>query len=818
MKLFLSGNWSVKNEQKQIVGVVPGDLTNDFYKAGIITNPYYDEDYKNAEWIVKSDWTYEKKFNVNLCDLSDNAFIVFEGIDTFSDIYLNGVYLGSTCNMHKGYSFEVKDKLKNGENTLTVNLKNVYDKLGKTEQDKYTCIFNANRLFIRKAQCHFGWDWAPKFPGYGIYREVTLVSESKTCISNVFVNANDKGQATFRIQFAKRFKGEIEVIIKKDGKEIVKEVKKVDCKKFLINLFVNNAMLWWPNGYGEQPLYEYVICQKTEDGKIESQKSGRFAFRSITLDQSPINKDNLNFAILVNGKRIFCRGSNWVPAECMTGTISEQRYNSLLLSAKNANINMLRVWGGGIYESNCFYDYCDQYGIMVWQEFMFACSEIPDDDANFVNEIIEEAVYQLQRLQNHPSIVIWSGMNEVRGSFNEHEEERYGINTLHYLLRGVVNNFSPQTPYIRCSPFAFADTENDISEGDCHNNLSERCLFSASFKGFEDYEYQEKEQKDALSSRLKNYERYVLGTENNFTSECAVLGFCNYESLVKFTPEQKNSLDSTFFEERFLGNPYTYVMPTFFERQKVIAEGLFGKPTSVKDLAKKANRAQAEIIKTEIIYARTNGRSNGFLNWMYNDVWPTGTWSVIDYYLSKKPAYYAIKRTFSPVMVEVCRIGDDYLLCVAVNNFNELLVNFEVQLKEYNGNVKGSKKISGVVSANKPFTAKIDLPVNDSGYYFASGSVGDKEYFAVCDLGRFSEKEFKVDFTTNVKKQKDNEYLVTISANTYLPCLKIWAGESAEIEDNYFDMGAGEQKTVKVLTNASANEFVFTSFFDEWNK
>lgn len=817
MKLLLSGNWSVKNEQKQIVGVVPGDVTNDFYKAGIITNPYYDEDYKNAEWIVKSDWTYEKKFNVNLCDLSDNAFIVFEGVDTFSDIYLNGIYLGSTCNMHKGYSFEVKDKLKEGENTLTVNLKNVYDKLGKTEQDKYTCIFNANRLFIRKAQCHFGWDWAPKFPGYGIYRDVALLSESKSSISNIFVNANDKGQATFKIQFAEWFKGEVEVIIKKDDKEIVKAVKKVDCKKFLINLFVKNPSLWWPNGYGEQQLYKYVICQKTEDGKIACERSGNFAFRTITLDQSPIDEDNLNFAIHINGKRIFCRGSNWVPAECMTGTVSEQRYKDLLLSAKNANINMLRIWGGGVYENNCFYDYCDQYGIMVWQEFMFACSEIPDDDPSFVNEFIEEAVYQVNRLQNHPSIVIWCGMNEVRGSFGQ-EEERYGINTLHYLLRGVVNNFSPQTPYIRCSPFAFADIENDISEGDCHNNLSERCLFSASFKGFEDYEYQEKEQKEALNNRLKNYERYVLGTENNFSSECAVLGFCNYESLIKFTPEHKNSLDSAFFEERFLGNPYTYVMPTFFERQKVIAEGLFGKPTSVKDLVKKANRAQAEIIKTEIIYARTNGRSNGFLNWMYNDVWPTGTWSVIDYYLSKKPAYYAIKRTFSPVMAEVCRIGDDYLLCVAVNHFEDLLVNFEVQLKDYKGYVKGSKKISGIVSANKPFTAKIDLPVEDSGYYLASGSVGDKNYFALCDLGRFSEKEFKVDYTTEVKKQADNQYIINIKASSYLPCLKIWAGENAEIEDNYFDMGAGEQKTIKVLTDASPNEFVFTSFFDEWNK
>jgi len=502
----------------------------------------------------------------------------------------------------------------------------------------------------------------------------------------------------------------------------------------------------------------------------------------------------------------------------MTGTLTEEKYRLLVSNAKDANMNMLRVWGGGIYENDCFYSYCDEMGIMVWQEFMFACSEIPDDIPEFSNEITNEAIYQVKRLRNHPSIVIWCGMNEIRGSFNEDEEERYGKTTLHYLLRGVVGQLSPNVPYVRSSPFAFADIENDVCEGDCHNNLSEPCLFGASFKGFEDFNYENRSESEILKYRLKNFERYVIGTENNFSTECAVLGFCNYESLLKFTPKDKISLDSEFFTERFLGNPYTYVMPTFYERQKVFAEGLFGKLESVKDLAKKANRAQAEVMKTEIVYSRINGKSNGFLNWMFNDIWPTGTWSVIDYYLSKKPAFYAMKRCFSPLLAEICRIGDEYLVCIVTDGNEKVELNVDVKLKDYLGREEAKQVFSGVTEAGKPFAERITLPIIAGRYLEAEIKVGDKQLFAYCDLGRFFEDSFTVDYTTAITELSKGEYAVTVKANTFLPCFKIWAGECAYVEDNYFDLGAGNSKTVRVTTDLNPENFVFNSFFDEWNK
>jgi len=305
MVTSLSGSWLVKYNNGYITGVVPGDVTYDFYREGLIDNPYYDENYKQSAWITKADWVYEKRFTVKTKDLLDNTYLLFEGVDTFSNVYLNGKLLGETANMHRGYRFDVNGLLKEGENVLTVNLKNVYNALEGKEQDKYTSIFCANRLFVRKAQCHFGWDWAPKFPGYGIYRDVKLVSERRDAIDDLSVLADHTGNLQLRIDFADKFNGKIEVVIKKDNQTVARREKDLSCKKALLTLKVENPELWWPNGYGEATLYSYTVYQKDENGLVLSEKNGKFGFRTVELDQSIIGEDRLNFAIKVNGKKLF---------------------------------------------------------------------------------------------------------------------------------------------------------------------------------------------------------------------------------------------------------------------------------------------------------------------------------------------------------------------------------------------------------------------------------------------------------------------------------------------------------------------------------
>ena len=813
-RLLLSGKWILTNGKICVEGHVPGDITNDLYLAGVVQSPYYGENYKDCLWVTQEDWSYERNFLLEKLPDDENVYIRLEGVDTFAEVFLNGISIGITDNMHMEYRFPVKNYLKVGENVITVQMKNVYDRLGKEEQTKYDSIFCNNRIFIRKAQCHFGWDWAPQFPGYGIYRDISLVSEPAYALQTTNVTADIDGSVTFRLAFGEKFDGEIEVEIFDGENSVATAVRKVSCKKFLINLFVEDPKLWWPNGYGEQALYTYVVRMR-KNGREENY-TGSFGFRKIELERKPIDRDNISFGFKINGKKIFCRGSNWIPAECMTGTLTDEKYFTLLQAAKDANINMLRVWGGGIYEKDCFYDYCDRMGIMIWQDFMFACSEIPEDQKEFVDKITDEAVFQVQRLKNHPCLTYFCGENEIRGAFAP-VEERYSVFTLHYLLRGITEELCPEIPYERTSPYCFADVENDVSEGDCHNNLSEVCLFDASFKGFDEFTYDEQKEWNCLRERIKNYERYIEGTISNFSSECAVLGICNYESLVKFAPEDALTLDSKFLEDRFLGNPYTYVMPTFFERQKKISAAMYGEAKNFKDFVKKMNKAQLDIMKTEIIYSRVNGRSNGFLNWMYNDIWPTGTWSVIDYYLSKKPVYYEMRRSFASLVSEIIRIGDKYYLCCINDGNTDISVQADIGLKEYSGKTLITKELTCTVKAGG--FEKIEMPVETAkgDYLYAKGRMQDREFSTTYDLGRYRETSFVPEYSVKELERNGNRITVEITARTFVPCVKIYAGEKAELSDNYFDMDAGEIRIITIYGKEKDQELLYYSFIDEWD-
>lgn len=811
MLIDLSGKWILKNDNHTLTGNVPGDVSDDFLQAGLIKDPYFHDNCKESSWITLADWCYEKTFQVRLAELDEYTYLRFDGVDTFSDVYLNGVKVGKTANMHRGYRFPVDGLLKDGENLLSVHLHNIYDAMGKEEQEKYGSIFHANRIFARKAQCHFGWDWAPRFPGYGIYRDVALISEKKAAVDNVAVETTLSGDTTFRIAFGDKFQGKLELLVCLDGQCVGSKTLDVSAKKLLTNLHIDEPKLWWPNGYGEQPVYEYILHQHFDDGVREHR--GTFGFRKVEIDKTVLDGDNLRFRIRVNGTPIFCRGSNWVPADCMTGRLKDEKYFALVKSAADANFNMFRIWGGGIYEKDCFYEYCDRMGILVWQEFMFACSEIPEDDFDFVQEITAEAEYQVKRLRNHPCLTLWCGMNEIRGAFNE-EEERYSVFTLHYLLRGITGQLSPDIPYIRTSPYAFADTENDTCEGDSHKNLSEPCLFNQGFSGFDEVVYEDSKAWDQMRERIKNYERFLPDTKSNFSSECAVLGMCSYDSLRKFTPPEKLRVDSDFFQERFLGNPYTYVMPTFFERQQKLAEGMYGKIDGLQDLIKKINVSQADILRSEILYCRSNDRSWGILNWMYNDIWPTGTWSVVDYYLDKKPAYYAMKRSFVPQMLALLRVGDDYFLSCVNDRREALETRVQVSACRYDGTVLQRMEIPLTVEGGGRRMEK--LPSGFCQGDYLSAVAPREEAPALRDtyhLGRYREEPLAPQFSVTAEYTQD-EALVHLQAKSFVPCVKLYGGDGAVYEDNFFDMAAGETRTVRI-TGCSIPPEVET-FADTW--
>lgn len=815
MFVSLSGQWRLSDGSHFITGNVPGDVTNDVYLAGLIRDPYFGDNWKDCLWVTRCDWTYEREFFVEtLPSVGERVYLRFEGVDTYADVYLNGEKLGSTESMQRAYEFFTGGALKQGNNTLTVKLRNVFEKIGEEDQTKYGSIFHANRIFARKAQCHFGWDWAPQFPGYGIFRDVFLISEPVCAVREVNIRPYVSGDVTFRLRFDEKFSGDLQIIISKDGKEAARYSRAVNAKKLICNLRVDDPALWWPNGYGEAALYDYEIVQYA-GGKVLCSKKGTFGFREVALEKSVLDGENLAFRFKINGREVFFRGSNWVPAECMTGRLTDEKYHALVKAAKDANMNMLRVWGGGIYESDRFYEYCDRMGIMLWHDFMFACSEIPEDDPAFMKKLAEETAMQVKRLKNHPCLAYWCGMNEVTGSFCD-EDEKYSFPTLHYLFRGIVGEYSEEIPYGYASPYAFADTENDAAEGDVHANISEPCLFNASFKGFEKFEYDGLCSAEETQRRICHYDDYLGDTDGNFTSECAVLGACCYRSLVKYAPESELRLDAPFFEQRFLGNPYTYIMPTFYERQTLIASSMYGSLSSVKDFVKKVNKSQADIMTSEIAYARSGARSGGLLTWMYNDIWPTGTWSVVDYYLAKKPAYYAMKRCFAPFMAEIIRIKGDYYLCLANDTAKPFASSFEIALCDYAGNVLQTESGNYALEAGGRSQIKLSFCGERAGYLKFRYERDGAPCGGVFWVGRYRKEPLDCRYAVAMRREKDG-VAVTVKAQTFVPCFTVFAGESAEISENCLDLPAGEEKEIFVR-GAAAEEIIYASFCEEWDR
>ncbi|HEY8390262.1 MAG TPA: sugar-binding domain-containing protein [Clostridia bacterium] len=767
MILNLNGEWKVLSDNIDIKGKVPGDVTADLFAAGIIPDPYYGDNYKNIKKYQDQSYKYSRTFNVDKELLSyDIVELVLKGIDTFADIKINGTKILKTSSMFLEYRYDIKPILKLGENEISVTLFPASQEINKHDNKKYGSIFNKNRIFLRKAQCHFGWDWAPDFVGYGIFRDVYLEAKHSIYIKSVSVFTKINGDIRFLVKLSKSV-NDYEIVVKTDDKTVT---AKTSGNVAQINLTIDNPKLWWPNGYGEQFLYDYCVEIKKDNQTLNSYQS-YFGIREVSLCEDAIDSENTDFCFLINNKRIFARGSNWVPADIMTGCITKEKYRNLVFAAKNANYNMLRVWGGGLYESDDFYRACDEAGIMIWQDFMFACQDIPDDIPEFLNIIKEEAQFQVQRLMNHPCIVYWCGGNEKTGCFAP-AYPQYGNHFQREVLRGICNYIDGTRPYGNVSPTSVFETDNDRRSGDCHRNIGEQCLAKNNIKTF--------------------YENFSE-LNCNFLSEFAEIGCCSYKSLNKFIPKERQGLDDKIYRERFMSNPYADVAPEFMDRELKFATELFSAPLDARDFAKKSSLAQAELLQAGIDYCRINGRCNGVLNWMYNDIWPHGTWEVIDYYMSPKPAFYAQKRAYNSKRVCFVRSKDHIDLNV-IDDLHEIKGVVEFGIKTYEGKVV-KKECLEVLGGKNIF--KKELPLCEKGnYYYA-------KYEDLIETFDPYKYEKLYPGKIEVSRTKDKIVIKAISYVSY-----VFIDTDELISDNYFSMDAGQTKEIKLKdTNVSVLTF-----------
>ncbi|MHB8806845.1 MAG: glycoside hydrolase family 2 protein, partial [Anaerolineaceae bacterium] len=419
----LAGNWEFrqKGQQEWLPAEVPGGVHTDLLALGRIPEPFEGDNEKRIQWVAESDWEYHRQFTVE-SELMQQSHIwlICDGLDTLATVSLNGVKLGNTRNMFRQYRWDVKALLNAGENDLHVAFDSPV-RFAATHQNLRLMPGVSQAIpggpYLRKAPCQFGWDWGPQLPPIGIWKDIRLEGYAGARIEEVHLrqyHAEDKVTVEARIIIQNW--DEVPClasvhIIAPDGKIFESNGTITGEKVCTLQVEVLNPQLWWPNGYGSQPLYR-VSIELHQSSLLLDQREYQLGLRTIELRQQP-DEWGRSFTFVVNGQPIFAKGSNWIPADSFPTRISGANLEKLIHAAADTHQNMLRVWGGGFYEDERFYDLCDRFGILVWQEFIFSCSVYPLDDAEFVENIRVEVVENIRRLRHRASLALWCGNNEM---------------------------------------------------------------------------------------------------------------------------------------------------------------------------------------------------------------------------------------------------------------------------------------------------------------------------------------------------------------------------------------------------------------------
>jgi beta-mannosidase len=653
---------------------VPGCVHTDLLRAGLIDDPYFGLNEPKLLWIGETDWQYRTTFDAH-AKLFDHERIdlVCDGLDTVAKIELNGSLIAQTENMHRGYRFDVRKHLKKGRNELAITFaspvnyaKAMCDRLSFLPSINYGTPFN----FIRKMACNFGWDWGPVVPTCGIWRRVALEAWSGGRISHVREQITlNRGSAIVDLAIQLDLTNTEEFSIYTElgfGPNLIVDGYakfSKDRSTATLQLELDKLQLWWPKSHGAQPLYwlSTSLAEKISPTKHVNrldERSHHIGLRTVELDTSP-DDIGRKFVLKVNGKPIFCKGFNWIPDDCFLDRACEPaRVRKRIQQALDANANMLRVWGGGIYETDEFYNICDEMGVLAWQDFLFACAAYPEAEP-IKSEVEAEARYNVARLAHHPSLVLWNGCNENLWGFHEWSTDdvsgkkvpwkeqlagkKWGPGYYLDLLPKIVAELDPSRPYWAASPWS---GDPDVEHG-LHPNLAthgNKHIWEV-WHGPGDYE---------------NYRWF----SPRFCSEFGYQGPANFATMAKYFPP----------EDLRRGSPSMQMhqkSPGGNERNDRLLQKNFELPENFDDWIYLLQLNQARALQTGVEWFRSRQPiCMGTLYWQLNDCYPVTSWSAIDCDGRLKPLWYATRKFYAPRLLTI-QPETDALLLYANNDTDE---------------------------------------------------------------------------------------------------------------------------------------------------
>ncbi|MDQ0229617.1 beta-mannosidase [Metabacillus malikii] len=805
-KLDLNGLWKMRSTKAHewMNATVPGSVMHDLFSQGEIDDPFYRDNEDQAYDISSKDYEFTRSFTIDEAIANHQHVIIrFDGLDTISKITLNGHVIAQTNNMHRTYEFDIKPYITVGENTLHITLYSPIQYI--TEKQKETKLWGVTDAIegfphIRKGHSMFGWDWGPQIPDLGIWRDVSILAWNKGRIDDVYItqqhNHNEVSlNVRVNVQGTERETLGLEVKLTSPTGEV--DTTKVNhlSKEENITINVKEPKLWWPNGYGEQPLYQVEIKTVNEQEQLD-QKSLTIGLRTIEVKHEP-DEWGKSFEFIVNGLPIFAMGANYIPEDNLLARNSRQRTETLINDCVDANFNMIRVWGGGIYPEDYFFDLCDRKGLIVWQDFMFACSMYDLND-EFRETVEHEVIDNMKRIRHHASLGIWCGNNEVEEAWvhwgdmpdDDYKHKADYIKLFEFIIPELAKKLDPQTFYWSSSPSSgggFNEPRNP-NEGDMH--------YWEVWHGLKPF---------------SEYEKFHF----RFCSEFGFQSFPSMKTIQTFTvPEDRNIF--SYVMEKHQKNGAANGKILFYLSENFLY------PKDFDSLLYASQLLQAEAIKYGVEHWRRNrGRCMGSLYWQLNDCWPVASWSSIDYYGRWKALHYFAKKFYSPILLSLREDGTNVEIHVTNETRENVTARIEWTLRKNTSEIVKQGTLSTEIAsltANQceklDFADVLTKEAKRNTYVECTLYIDDKEHttttllFAKPKHFEFLNPEIMTEIT-----ETEETYDITLQTATFAKYVELELLEAdCKFSDNYFDLSSGTNKVITVKKDSLSVELDITSF------
>lgn len=786
---------------------VPGSVQRDLIRHGVLPDPYYGTNEELIQWVEDKNWDYRKTFEVTAEQLQyDDAVIFFEGLDTHADVFLNGSRILQTENMFVGHKVSLKNMLREGENKLYVRFYSPIERMmparetfgheypaGNDHRDEKLSVYN------RKAPYHFGWDWGIRIVQMGIWKPVSLLFYNDASIEDYYVKQTsiDSEMAFTEHQIELYFNNEdqveatlsIEYTFEDNSNTIEEKVGLMPgWNNFTIPLEIRNPELWMPVNWGEQNMYDFT-AKLVVDDKVIAEKTVRTGLRSIRhiFEEDEHGK---SYYFEVNGIPIFAKGSNYIPGEILTTQQDSGFYERFFDNVTGANMNFVRVWGGGIYENEEFYRQADERGILVWQDFIFGCVAYPSDD-NFLANVKDEAIYNIKRLRNHPSLAYWCGNNEVWEGLNYWgwgktvpKEIMAGWfegydKTFRELLPSLVSEYDGTRNYVHGSPdVANWGRPELFNIGDVHD--------WGLWYGELPFE--------AMADRLPR-----------FASEFGFQSFPEMKTIKTFAEPDQWSLESDVMKIHQKASTGNSLIKKYMDMY-------YHEPKNFEDFVYLSLVMQGNGME-ESVEAMRRGRPYcmGALYWQINDSWPVVSWSSIDYYNNWKAQHYRMRDVFAPLALGVENKDGNlnfYTMSDYLDNGNDL--QLIVQVVDFSNGVKNEFRENVIAEANnskvvKTFSISDLVSESEKSHTMIHAFLSDRDGNIISTKDYFFFWPNKLDLPeTQIESRisyKDGEYSVTLTSNKLakdvfieIPVL------GAQFSDNFIDLLPGEERTIIITS------------------